>query len=118
MGGGDFNVKHFLDPLGVTIGKGQGGGAKDFWDPANIFTPGKDTPAATPSPTAPTPTPPVSPDSSAITNVQWNLRRDQLNRKGISATVYAGATGGWMPTSSQAGMGSSPSVSTGPTKTG
>ena len=30
MGGGDFNVKHFLDPLGVTIGKGQGGGAKEF----------------------------------------------------------------------------------------
>lgn len=65
-------------------------------------------------------TPPVSPDASAVVDVQQNLIRQQLRRKSLSSTIYAGATGGWTPTiPSGGGAGATaPSVSGGPTKTG
>jgi hypothetical protein len=70
-------------------------------------------PAVTPA------TPPVSPDASAVVDVQQNLIRQQLRRKSLSSTIYAGATGGWTPTIPSGTTGATaPSVSGGPTKTG
>lgn len=74
--GGDFNWKHFADPLGLTIGKGQGGGAANFWDPANIFTSGQPPPT---SPAAavsaiPTPAPPTLGDAAKMITPYSNSR--------------------------------------------
>jgi len=59
------------------------------------------------------PVPPVTPDNSATLGVQQNLRRQQANRKNLSSTIYAGATGGWTPT-----IPAAPSAGAGATKTG
>ena len=119
-GGGGFSLGHFVDPLGLTVGKGKGGGAKNFWDPASIFTGGKQSsgPTAQPAP-VPTPTAPVTPSNAAVINIQQGLRREALRKKGISSTVYAGATGGWFPSVGGASMGAiGPVVNSGPGKTG
>ena len=69
-------------------------------------------PAVTPA------TPPVSPDAHAVVDVQQNLVRQQLRRKSLSSTIYAGATGGWTPTIPSGTGATAPSVSGVPTKTG
>lgn len=74
-------------------------------------------------PDIPPPTPPVSASSPAVTEVQQNLRRQQLRRKSISSTIKAGATSGWSPNQggnvAGAGLPAAPSVASGgATKTG
>ena len=65
------------------------------------------------------PVPPVTPDNAATLQVQQNMRRQQANRKNLSSTIYAGATGGWSPTiPSGTQAGNAPSVGGGATKTG
>ena len=112
-GGGGFSVGHFLDPLGITpVGKGKGGGAKNFWDPANVFT-GSGPSAASSKPqdpAAPIPTPPATPSSAAVIDVQQSTRREALRRRGISSTVYAGATGGWFAPTAGGSIGMVPPV--------
>ncbi len=119
---GGFSLGHFIDPLGLAVGKGKGGGAKNFWDPASIFTGGKDAasgPSTQPAP-IPGPTPPITPANAAVINIQQATRREALRKKGISSTVYAGATGGWFPSVGTAGgMGAiGPVMNSGPGKTG
>lgn len=92
---GSFNVKHFLDPLGITpIGKGQGGGAKNFWDPAGVFT--NKSAAATPAaaPAVPLPAPPVTQDNAAVLQAEHDVAQRALAQKSIRRTVIAGDTGG------------------------
>lgn len=77
-------------------------------------------------PAAPTPTPPVQANNAASLSVQQSEYRQQLRRKSLNQTIYAGATGGYKPAgagSSAPGAtavqaGAAPSVSTGGTKTG
>lgn len=75
-------------------------------------------------PTIPTPTPPVSPNAQAVTDVQQAQARQNLRRRSISSTMMgAGATGGYTPstnasTTGAGASGSAPSVSSGGTKTG
>ena len=47
-------------------------------------------------PTAPTPTPPVTPNNAASVAVEQATYRQQLRRKGIGQTTFAGAN---MPSS-------------------
>ena len=103
--GGSFNAKHFFDPLGLTFGKGQGGGAANFWDPANIFTPGHPAATTPAAPVAMDPPPTYSKASTGAADAQWAA---QQRRKSMSATIYAGNTGGW----------GAPSVGSSATKTG
>lgn len=75
-------------------------------------------------PTIPTPTAPVTPNSSATRDTEQALYRQQLRRKSISSTMYAGATGGYQGPTNAKGQtgpgqaGAAPSVGTGGTKTG
>ena len=46
-------------------------------------------------PTAPTPTPPVTPNNAASVAVEQATYRQQLRRKGIGQTVFAGSKGGY-----------------------
>lgn len=67
----------------------------------------------------PSPTPPVTATSPAVTDVQANLKRQQLRRKSISATMKAGASNPYQPAQSGSGnLAAAPSVSNGGTKTG
>ncbi len=77
-------------------------------------------------PAAPTPTPPVQANNAASLSVQQSEYRQQLRRKSLNQTIYAGATGGYKPTGSSSvapganavQSGAGPSVSTGATRTG
>lgn len=85
-----------------------------FWPRhAHLFKGGSAPVQQLPDPIAPTP--PVSASSQAVTDVQTNLKKQQLRRRSISSTMYAGATGGWNPAASGAGNGlpQGPSVATG-----
>lgn len=69
--------------------------------------------------------PPVTANNAAALSVQQAEYRQQLRRKSLNQTIYAGATGGYKPAggSSAPGAnavqaGAAPSVSGGPTKTG
>ena len=46
-------------------------------------------------PAAPTPTPPVTPNNAASIAVEQATYRQQLRRKGIGQTVFAGSKGSW-----------------------
>ena len=46
-------------------------------------------------PAAPTPTPPVAQDNAASIAVEQATYRQQLRRKGIGQTVFAGSKGGY-----------------------
>lgn len=92
--GGKFNFKHFIDPLGVSIGKGEGGGAKNFLDPAGAFT-GKDSPGV--DETVAGATPPVDPNSPDVMRLQQDFLRQSMLRKSIRKTTVAGETGGFKP---------------------
>ena len=95
--GGDFNFKHFVDPLGLTIGKGQGGGAKAFWDPANIFTKGQPgASAAAAGPTVPNPVVPATMTDASVLQAQEDIQRKAKTRGGIASTVHAGDSGAWL----------------------
>jgi len=90
---GGFNAKHFADPLGLTIGKGQGGGAKNFWDPAGLFTNnGNNAASAIDSAPVPVPAPPVTADSAEVLAAQKDLARQNLLKKSVKKTIFAGDT--------------------------
>lgn len=101
--GGNFSLGHFVDPLGIVpgVGQGKGGGAKNVWDPANIFTSGSksgqspaDQIAATP---VPTPVAPITPASPEVLFAQKEFAREQAGKMSIAKTVWAGDTGGYRP---------------------
>lgn len=80
-------------------------------------------------PAIPPPTPPVSPNSAAVLDVQQAQKRQNLRRKNISSTMMAGAgaaggfdsNGGYKGnpfTTGPGAAGAAPSVSSGGTKTG
>jgi hypothetical protein len=116
---GKFSIGHFLDPLGITpVGKGKGGGLKNFWDPASLATGDKKS-----SPAAATPAvaPAVAPMSAAAAEVQQSaqdLRRQSLKKRGFTSTIFAGDNGGWLSTPSPAGVIGSKSTISGSSKLG
>lgn len=76
------------------------------------------------TPAVPNPTPPPTANNAASLAVEQAQYRQQLRRKNIASTIYAGATGGYQPasTAGQTGagqQGAAPSVGgSGGTKTG
>ena len=95
--GGAFNVKRFFDPLGLTIGKGQGSIA-NAWDPAGIFDKGDNAQAqAIESAPVPTPAPAVSPNSTAVMQAERDYAQRNLLKKSVRKTIVAGDTGGYQP---------------------
>lgn len=91
----------------------HGGGPKN----AFRFGGGGGSAPAAPNPAltaVPTPTPPITPSNKAVIDIQQATRRESLRRKGISSTVYAGATGGWFPTVSSTTVGAMPQAGSGP----
>lgn len=98
--GGGFSLGHFLDPLGITpIGKGKGGGAKNFWDPANIFTGDNKSQAAADIKATPVPNPvaPVSAAAPEVIAAEHDIAQQNLMKKSVKKTIFAGDTGGYMP---------------------
>lgn len=74
------------------------------------------------TPAIPPSSPPVTPNQSAVLGAQQNLYRQQKNRKNLSSTIYAGATGGWSAPSTQnaalSGAGPKVTATGGTLKTG
>lgn len=102
--GGSFNLGHFVDPLGLTVGKGKGGGAKNFWDPASIFTGGTPSTAgnAINSAAVPVPAAPITAAAPEVLAAEHDIAQQNLMKKSVKKTIYAGDTGGFNP------MGSNP----------
>ena len=99
---GGFNIGHFLDPVGLTIGKGKGGGIGNFWDPLNLTNkasaPGgasaADNISAAP---VPVPAPPVTGAAAEVIAAQQDIARQNLLKKSVRKTIFAGDSGGFQP---------------------
>lgn len=93
---GGFNVKHFLDPLGVGIGKGQSGGLLGALDPAGVFNKKTSSAASSiDSAPIPVPAPGVSAASEAVLLAEHDYAAANMLKKSISKTIIAGDTGGY-----------------------
>lgn len=93
--GGNFNAKRFFDPLGLTIGKGQGTGLKNAWDPAGLFDKKESGAAAIDSAPVPTPAAPVSPNNPAAVQAEHDYSMANMLKKSVRKTIVAGDTGGF-----------------------
>ncbi len=72
---------------------------KSFLDPAGLYMKDKPSGAATPAvdqaSLVPTPTPPISATATEVVQAGEDLRRQELMKKNIKRTIFAGDTGGW-----------------------
>lgn len=77
-------------------------------------------------PAVPPPAPPVQANNAASLSVQQSEYRQQLRRKSLNQTIYAGADGGYKgggqtttaPGANAVQSGAAPSIGSGATKTG
>ena len=102
--GGKFNFKHFIDPLGVTVGKGQTGGVLGILDPLNVTGAATKQKATDTSATAPAVAPPITAANAEVMQAQQDLIQREMLKKSIKKTVLAGDTGGYKP-QQPAGLG-------------
>ena len=91
------NLARLLDPAGLTkASRIAGGGLKNVWDPAGVFTGNKGT--GTAAAAAPAIAPAAAPITSAspeVLQTQEDYRRMMAKKRGFSSAIFAGDTGGW-----------------------
>jgi hypothetical protein len=78
-----FSKKNILAPIG------------NEYSPATGFK--KESPAAATPETVPGAVPPTSPNSAEVTQAQQDFLRQEMLKKSIKRTIFAGDTGGYTP---------------------
>lgn len=96
-------VGRVLDPLGLTsMGKKTGGSLKTGWDPLGLVTSADDltkpkTQGATTNPFAGLTAAPVTSSNLDVVNASQDQMRQEMLKKSIKKTIFAGDTGGYRP---------------------
>lgn len=99
-------VGRVLDPLGLTsMGKKTGGSLKTGWDPLGLVTSADDLTKPKTTPGAPNPldgvtAAPVTMSNLDVVNASQDQMRQEMLKKSIKKTIFAGDTGGY-----RSGMG-------------
>ncbi len=93
MGG---KVARILDPVGLTsAARKQGAGPKQGWDPLGFADKKTVTPMEQPDNTI---APPVTMSNLDVVNSQQDFLHQEMMKKSIKKTIFAGDTGGFRPT--------------------
>lgn len=93
------SLARVLDPIGLTsASRKAGGGLKSAWDPLGVVMK-KPSTSGTGTATAASPavaaSAPVTAADQLVLNTEQDMRRAALKKKGFSASIFAGDTGGF-----------------------
>ncbi len=95
-------VGRVLDPIGLTsMGKKTGGSVKTGWDPLGLVTSANDlTKPATPAAVDKSNmiAPPITMSNLDVVNSQQDFLHQEMMKKSIKKTIFAGDTGGYKAT--------------------
>ncbi len=89
-------LARIVDPAGWTSASRKGGGsAKSGWDPLGFADKPKPVTPTPVDPLANVPAPPVTMSNLDVVNSQQDFLHQEMMKKSIKKTIYAGDTGGW-----------------------